>query len=302
MKKRTKYQLFSLVALHASLGSAWLPTLKRVCNPVLSCHSCALAWFACPIGVFVHYSGYQLFPWIAVGMTLVLGALIGRLLCGWVCPFGFLQDLLFKIPSKKFSLPKWMLTIKYLVLLFMVILIPYFLGESTLFSFCRICPAAALQSSLPVMIQRGFEGWGTAHTVRFAILGLILIGAVIDERSFCKVLCPIGAMLAPLNFISAWTVRTPRDTCLTCQKCDDACGMDVNPSPVLGADLPANRALECIVCHDCQDACEDVTQKVLAAKTRRENSERRKRNIPVGNEKRSPDDRRAKQVEPPSPS
>ncbi len=159
MKKRTKYQIFSFVALHASLGSAWLPMLKRVCNPVPSCHSCALAWFA----------------------------------------------------------------------------------------------------------------------------------------------CPIGAMLAPLNLISAGTVRTPRETCLICQKCDTACGMDLNPAEPLGANLPANRALECIVCHDCQGACEDVTAIVLAAKTRRKNSERRKHNIPVGKNKRSPGDRREKQTEPPWP-
>ena len=137
--------------------------------------------------------------------------------------------------------------------------------------------------------------------MRFAILGAVLIGAVLNERSFCKVVCPIGAMLAPLNFISAWTVRTPRETCLACQKCDAACGMDVNPALVLGANQPANRALECIVCHDCQSACEDVTQKVLAAKTRRESPDRRKRRIPVGKNKRSSGDRRTKQVEPPWP-
>ena len=135
---RQSVQFVSLFLLHSS----WGPEFKWLCNPVLSCHSCVLAWFACPIGVFVHYSGYHLFPFLAVGTVLLLGVFLGRLLCGWVCPFGLLQDLLYKMPGPKFHMPKWTVNVKYVVLLVTVILLPFFLGEQTMLSFCRWCPAS----------------------------------------------------------------------------------------------------------------------------------------------------------------
>ena len=112
---RRAVQTVSLLLLHSS----WGPELKSFCLPVMNCHSCALSWFACPIGVYVHYAGYRLFPFLAVGTVLIIGVFLGRFLCGWVCPFGFLQDLLHKIPSPKFRLPRWTAAIKYVVLVVM---------------------------------------------------------------------------------------------------------------------------------------------------------------------------------------
>jgi len=251
MKKRLVIQYLSLVLLHSS----WGPELKWLCNPVLSCHSCVLSWFACPIGVFVHFSGYHLVPWLPLGMVLLAGVFLGRLLCGWVCPFGLLQDLLHKIPSVKISLPHWTSYAKYILLVFMVFLIPYFLGESTLYSFCRICPAGTLQASLPSAIAAGFASLQTATLVRWGVLLIILGFAIVSARSFCKVLCPLGALLAPLNYLSFWTIQAPPETCLSCKKCDAACSMDIQPSIRINRGIPANRDPECIVCHECQAAC-----------------------------------------------
>lgn len=251
MKRR-----LSLIVSALALHSSWGPEFKWLCNPVLSCHSCALAWFACPIGVFVHYSGYHLFPWLALGMVLLVGVLVGRLLCGWVCPFGFVQDLLFKIRSRKFELPAWTSNLKYLVLALMVFLFPFLWGEQTWGSFCRICPAAALQVSLPSLLKEGLGGMSWATALRFSVLAAVIGLAIVSSRSFCKVLCPIGALLAPLNFICFWTVTPPRQECLSCLKCDKACGTGVKPSLRLPQGIPANRALDCIVCHDCSAACE----------------------------------------------
>ena len=176
-------QFVSLAFLHGS----WGPQVKWFCNPVLSCHSCALSWFACPIGVLVHFSGYHVFPFLAIGTLLLFGVLIGRLLCGWVCPFGLLQDLLFKIPGKKFALPEWASSLKYLFLIFMVFLIPFFLGELTLFSFCRICPAATLQVSLPTLIMAGFGNIGTATAIRWCVLIGVLYLAVRSSPIFIHI-------------------------------------------------------------------------------------------------------------------
>lgn len=237
------------------LHSSWGPQFKWICNPVLSCHSCALAYFACPIGVFTQFAGNHVFPFIAFGTVLILGILLGRLLCGWICPFGFLQDLLFKIKSKKIIMPAWTSYIKYLVLIFMVLLIPYFLGGETFYSFCRICPAAALQSSLPGLIASGFADFSTSHIVRFSLLVLILAAAIFSSRAFCKVLCPIGAILAPLNLLCFWAIKIPEDGCVQCGKCSRVCVMDDDPSVRVLERKSANRTLDCVVCHECQDAC-----------------------------------------------
>lgn len=250
LKQRRISQITSLLALHSS----WGPQMKWLCNPVLSCHSCVLSYFACPIGVLVHFSGYHLFPFLALGMLLLVGALVGRLFCGWVCPFGFLQDMLHKIKSPKFDLPKWTNNIKYLILLFMVFLIPYFLGEETLYSFCRICPAATIQVGLPTYMFGDFT-FKTGTFVRLGILAIVLIFAVTSLRSFCKTICPIGALMALTNYMSLWAVKIPENSCVSCKKCDKSCPMDIEPAKRFSEDIPANRHPDCIVCHQCKDGC-----------------------------------------------
>ncbi len=260
MIKRRITQTLSLLLLHSS----WGPELKWFCNPVLSCHSCVLSWFACPIGVYIHYSGYHLFPFIALGMVLLLGIVFGKLFCGWVCPFGFLQDMLHKIPTRKLTLPKWTSHIKYLVLVLMVFLIPFFLGEETMYSFCRICPASALQVTLPNLFSSGSLILPLATIVKLTVLIVVLLAVIFSRRAFCKVLCPIGAILAPLNLLSFWKVKLPTDNCISCDKCDEVCPSTISPSSRIAKGVVSNRSLDCIVCHDCRTVC---PQKAVEAET-----------------------------------
>lgn len=248
---RIYVQLAALVALHSS----WGPEAKWLCNPVLSCHSCALSWFACPIGVFVHYAGWQIFPFLALGMVLLAGVLFGRLLCGWACPFGLLQDLLYRIPGPKLELPAWSRWIKYGVLGLMVFLLPFLLGELTEFSFCRICPASALQVTAPALIQGQIAEFGALFWARAGVLAGVLGLAWLASRSFCRVFCPIGALLAPLNFLSFWAVKPPTEGCISCKRCSRACPTDVQPAGRILAGTPPSRAADCVVCHDCQPVC-----------------------------------------------
>ena len=250
-KKRRISQIVSLLFLHSS----WGPQLKWFCNPVLSCHSCPLSWFACPIGVLVYFSGYRIFPFLALGTVLFIGIILGRLFCGWICPFGFLQDLLYKIPSKKISLPAWTSQIKYVVLILMVFMIPFILGEHTSLSFCRICPAATIQVSIPALVMGTGGAFNITKIARFGILILVIFFAILSSRSFCKVLCPIGALLAPLNYLSFWKVKVPKEACLSCEACDRACPTDVKPSLRAVTGIPVNRTLDCVVCHDCKTSC-----------------------------------------------
>lgn len=258
MRFRRLFQTISLILLHSS----WGPDVKWLCNPVLSCHSCYLSWFACPIGVFIHYSGYHLFPYLAFGTVLLVGVLAGRLLCGWVCPFGFLQDMLFKLPTRKINIPRWSRFVKYPILVFTVFLIPFFLGEETLYSFCRICPVSAIQVTIPNYIFSSFHYLSTQSIIKLCVLCFVIVLAILSSRSFCKVFCPIGALLAPLNLISFHTVTVDRNACVSCRKCDRLCPTDVVPSERISNGIPANRAFDCVVCHDCKSLCSQADKNL----------------------------------------
>jgi polyferredoxin len=188
-------------------------------------------------------------------MVLLLGVLIGRLLCGWVCPFGFLQDLLYKIPTRKFHLPEWTGWGKYVVLIGLVLVIPFFWGENSAWGFCRFCPASAVQVTIPNLVTGGMATFSMGTAIKLGVL-LAVIGLVIlSSRGFCKAFCPIGAMLAPLNYITFWKIRVPTQNCISCRKCDRSCPQQMTPSKNIAEGTAPNRSGECILCYECQRTC-----------------------------------------------
>ena len=76
---------------------------KTVCVPGLNCYSCPAASGACPIGAFQAVVGSSKFSfsYYVTGFLILLGVLLGRFICGFLCPFGWFQELLHKIPTKK---------------------------------------------------------------------------------------------------------------------------------------------------------------------------------------------------------
>mgnify|MGYP002641226217 CR=1 FL=1 len=184
---------------------------------------------------------------------MVLGGLFGRYFCGWVCPFGFLQDLLFRIRTPKFTLPKVMNWGKYVALGIGVFLVPFFLGESTQWSFCRMCPASALQVTIPGLLS-GLE-LTLAKGVKLAILVAILALAVVSSRSFCRMLCPIGAMLSLFNRVSIGRTRAPTPACISCGRCDAACPTAAAPAGRILSGVDPSRCEECVLCGKCRQVC-----------------------------------------------
>jgi ferredoxin len=71
--------------------------LKYVPQPILNCYGGPLAVFACPIGSTQQMVGMKLLPWLPLGVFIVIGAVVGRAACAWLCPFGMWQDLLYKV-------------------------------------------------------------------------------------------------------------------------------------------------------------------------------------------------------------
>ena len=137
-----------LTNLHFLKGKLYQGAGKTVCVPGLNCYSCPAASGACPIGAFQAVVGSSKFSfsYYITGFLILLGVLLGRFICGFLCPFGWFQELLHKIPTKKFSTKKLkpLRYLKYAVLLVMVFLLPAFLvndvGMGNPF-FCKyLCP------------------------------------------------------------------------------------------------------------------------------------------------------------------
>ena len=139
-----------------------------------------------------------------------MGVLLGRFICGFLCPFGWFQELLHKIPTRKLSTKKLrpLTYLKYAVLLVMVFLLPAFLvndvGMGDPF-FCKyLCPQGVLEGAIPLSLANSGirAALGSLFTWKFGILLAMIVLSVVFYRPFCKWLCPLGAFYALFNGVS----------------------------------------------------------------------------------------------------
>ena len=229
---------------------------KGLCVPGLNCYSCPAAAFACPIGALqavITSAGFW-FSYYVAGFLLAVGVLLGRFICGFLCPFGLFQELLHKVPMPKRSLWVPLLYAKYFILLIFVLLLPLLwtdfsgAGRPT---FCEyICPAGTLEAGLPLLaVHPEFrQVLGGLFAWKSLILVLVIIGSMLNYRFFCKSLCPLGAIYGLLNRISLYRLQLRREACVACGKCRSVCHMGVDPARNPGA-------AECIRCGECVAAC-----------------------------------------------
>ncbi len=231
---------------------------KSVCVPGLNCYSCPAASGACPIGSFQAVVGSSKFgfSYYITGFLILLGVLLGRFICGFLCPFGWLQELLHKIPSKKLSTKKLkpLTYLKYIILLLAVVLLPALavndVGMGDPF-FCKyICPQGVLEGAIPLsLVNEGIRAaLGTLFVQKLFILIVVVALSILFYRPFCKWLCPLGAFYALLNKISLLEIKMDEQKCVSCGKCAASCKMDVDVRKT------PNHA-ECIRCGKCITAC-----------------------------------------------
>lgn len=231
---------------------------KSVCVPGLNCYSCPAASGACPIGSFQAVVGSSKFgfSYYITGFLILLGVLLGRFICGFLCPFGWLQELLHKIPSKKLSTKKLkpLTYLKYIILLLAVVLLPALavndVGMGDPF-FCKyICPQGVLEGAIPLsLVNEGIRAaLGTLFVQKLFILLAVVALSILFYRPFCKWICPLGAFYALLNKISLLEIKMDEQKCVSCGKCAASCKMDVDVRKT------PNHA-ECIRCGKCITAC-----------------------------------------------
>lgn len=241
-------------------GKIYQGKLKNLCVPGLNCYSCPGAVGACPIGALQAVIGSWnfKFAFYVTGFLVFVGALMGRFVCGWLCPFGLVQELLHKIPFMKkihtFRGDRLLRRLKYVILLVFVILLPLFLvdilGQGAPW-FCKlICPAGTLEGGIPLVLlnegMRGAIGW--LYAWKNVLLVATILLSIVIYRPFCKYICPLGAIYAAFNSISVFRYRVDEEKCTHCGACARACPMQVDPV------ANANDS-ECIRCGKCRQFC-----------------------------------------------
>ena len=234
--------------------------LKAICVPGLNCYSCPGAWGSCPLGSLQAVIGSRQFnvSFYVIGFLLLVGSLAGRFVCGFLCPFGFVQDLLYKIPffKKLRSLPgeNVLRKLKYVLLLLFVLLLPALaldaFGQGQPW-FCKwVCPSGTLFGGIPlVMLNESLQsaaGWLFAWKV-FLLTAIVLLSIAL-YRPFCRYLCPLGALYGFLNPVSLHRIRVEESKCTSCAVCQKVCKLDV---PI----YQKPSSMECIRCGDCVRAC-----------------------------------------------
>ena len=241
-------------------GTIYQGPLKNFCVPGMNCYSCPGALGACPIGAMqsLFDARRRKFAFSVVGYLAALGLLVGRFICGWICLFGLIQELLYKIPLPKLKVPKkldrFLRYLKYAVLLILVFLLPFFwrseLGVGDPF-FCKyLCPVGTLEGGVPlVLLQEQLKNAaGFLFRWKFALMALVLLSSVYIHRPFCKYLCPLGAFYALFQKVSVLRLKLDEEKCVSCGKCEKICPMGVTVT------RDPNSA-ECIRCGACVRAC-----------------------------------------------
>ena len=176
-------------------GKIYQGDSKQLCVPGLNCYSCPGAIGSCPIGSLQAVLGSRnfKFSFYIIGFLMMVGAFVGRFVCGWLCPFGLVQDLLYKIPFIK--------KIKKVPLLGGV-------------------PLVSMNSSLRKII-------GPLFTWKMFILVSVVILSIKIYRPFCKYLCPLGAIYGLFNKYSLYKYEIDEDKCTKCGLCERKCDMNV---------------------------------------------------------------------------
>ncbi|MCR4705805.1 MAG: 4Fe-4S binding protein [Lachnospiraceae bacterium] len=223
---------------------------KGICAPGLNCYSCPGAVLSCPLGSLqeaLAMSAYR-FPFYMLGTILLFGILLGRMICGFLCPFGLFQELLHAIPFpkvRKNRLTRALSYMKYVILALFVIAIPIIKAAP---GFCKyFCPAGTIEAGIPLMIlnEEIRDMAGFLFTWKVYLLVLCILLCTVCYRAFCRFFCPLGAIYSLFNPVAFFGLTVDKGKCTGCNACVEMCRMDVT--------CVGDR--ECIQCGACKKVC-----------------------------------------------
>lgn len=259
--KRKLMQLYFALLFNANLkgfitGNIYQGSTKQLCAPGINCYSCPGAVAACPLGSLQgSFSADHSTIYYVGGILLLYSLMFGRMICGWLCPFGLVQELFYKIKTpklKKSPVTRILSYLKYVILVFFVFIVPimYAFRDTPLPAFCKyICPAGTLEGGIGLLSNAVnasyFSMLGPLFTWKFLLLVSILVGCVFIFRLFCRFICPLGALYGLFNQISFFGIKVEKSKCTQCGLCYSHCKVDIR--------TPGDQ--ECISCGECVGVC-----------------------------------------------
>lgn len=262
--KRKLIQLYAALLYNANIkgyvmGEIFKGNSKSVCLPGLNCYSCPGAIGACPLGSLQNAlsESKTKVPTYVLGIILLYVIILGRTICGFLCPVGLIQELLYKIKTpklKKSKVTRVLSYFKYVLLVVLVIILPliYALKANNipLPGFCKyICPAGTFEGAILLLSNSNnsnfFGMLGGLFTWKFTLLVIFVICSVFIFRFFCRFFCPLGAIYGLFNKLSILGVKVDKSKCNSCQACVSHCKMDIKE---VGDH-------ECIQCGECRKVC-----------------------------------------------
>ncbi len=260
--RRRIIQLYAALLTNANIkglftGRIYTGGTKNMCVPGLNCYSCPSTVGACPLGALQNAlaSSDTRTPVFMLGILALFGLMFARTICGFLCPTGLLQDLLYKIHTpklKKSKVTRILSYFKYVLLVVLVIAVPlaFMFQDTPLPAFCKyICPSGTLGGAVLLLLNPANENvfgmLGGLFTWKFCLLALILLASVFMYRPFCRFICPLGAIYGFFNKIALLGVKVEKDKCVDCGLCVAHCKMDIKH---VGDH-------ECINCGECISVC-----------------------------------------------
>lgn len=251
-------------------GTIYQGELKQVCVPGLNCYSCPGAVGACPLGSLQNSLSRQKpsFPFYVLGLLILFGALLGRAVCGFLCPFGLVQDLLFRIPFFKkirtFPGEKYLRWLKYVIAALLVVALP--LIYTGVPYFCKyVCPAGTLFGAIPLLSldQILSDQIGPLFWWKLIVLIHVLLGSLLLSRPFCRYLCPLGGFYGLFNRVALVQLKKNDAACVQCGHCIPVCTMGIDPKTQFDS-------TECIRCGRCANVCPTAALKLGLVEIKRE--------------------------------
>lgn len=232
--------------------------VKSICVPGLNCYSCPGAIASCPIGSLQKaYKGrwhrgtfIDKIPFYAVGLIILFAVVFGRVICGFLCPFGLIQEILYKIRTPKIhknKLTRKLTNIKYIILILFIIIVPVL---TMVPSFCKyICPAGTLEAGIFFITvnEQMREIVGFLFTWKVIVLITVIVFSIFMHRFFCRFICPLGAIYGLFNKVAVFGLKIDENKCTHCNACINNCLMDVK--------RVGDR--ECIECGECIKKCKE---------------------------------------------